>query len=402
MTEARQLGRVTRGALCLFRLRRAPRPRQRAEASRSVSTAGSTPPFDRQLWGVGAGGREGQAAVRAQPRRLFTPASNTKLVVSAVAAALLPPDWTVQTSLYAAGAGDRRRAAGRPGALRPGRPDAGPPLLRDRHAGEGACDTDPFTRLRELADTLRARGVREVRGDLVGDGSWFEPATVHPGWELFDLNWWYAAPVSGLGFNDNSVDFTWRPGATVGAPARDHACRPTSATCAFENRTVTVPRGRPTRTSATGSTACRARSGLGRRARSRSTSRRAPSRSPCRTRTSSPRGPCGRRCGRRGSRSPAPPARPPTRCCTGRRAAAPPLAEVTSRPLRDWIFPILNTSQNWFAEMLLKQLGRQFGQAGSWEEGLARGAPVPDRLGEDRLDRVLAAGRLRALQRRTW
>jgi D-alanyl-D-alanine carboxypeptidase/D-alanyl-D-alanine-endopeptidase (penicillin-binding protein 4) len=51
--------------------------------------------------------------------------------------------------------------------------------------------------------------------------------------------------------------------------------------------------------------------------------------------------------------------------------AAPPLAEVTSRPLRDWLFPILNTSQNWYAEMLLKQLGRQFGTAGSWREGLA-------------------------------
>ena len=47
-----------------------------------------------------------------------------------------------------------------------------------------------------------------------------------------------------------------------------------------------------------------------------------------------------------------------------------PLAEVQSRPLRDWVFPILNTSQNWFAEMLLKQLGRQFGKGGSWEEGL--------------------------------
>jgi D-alanyl-D-alanine carboxypeptidase/D-alanyl-D-alanine-endopeptidase (penicillin-binding protein 4) len=47
-----------------------------------------------------------------------------------------------------------------------------------------------------------------------------------------------------------------------------------------------------------------------------------------------------------------------------------PLAEAFSRPLRDWVFPILNTSQNWFAEMLLKQLGKQFGQGGSWPDGL--------------------------------
>jgi D-alanyl-D-alanine carboxypeptidase/D-alanyl-D-alanine-endopeptidase (penicillin-binding protein 4) len=48
----------------------------------------------------------------------------------------------------------------------------------------------------------------------------------------------------------------------------------------------------------------------------------------------------------------------------------PPLAEVESRPVQDWIFPVLNTSQNWYAEMLLKQLGRRFGGAGSWEAGV--------------------------------
>jgi D-alanyl-D-alanine carboxypeptidase/D-alanyl-D-alanine-endopeptidase (penicillin-binding protein 4) len=50
--------------------------------------------------------------------------------------------------------------------------------------------------------------------------------------------------------------------------------------------------------------------------------------------------------------------------------AGTPLAEVHGRPLRDWIFPILNTSQNWYADMLLKQLGRQFGSSGSWSGGL--------------------------------
>jgi D-alanyl-D-alanine carboxypeptidase/D-alanyl-D-alanine-endopeptidase (penicillin-binding protein 4) len=47
-----------------------------------------------------------------------------------------------------------------------------------------------------------------------------------------------------------------------------------------------------------------------------------------------------------------------------------PLAEVQSRPLRDWIFPILNTSQNWYAEMLLKELGRTQAGEGSWDAGI--------------------------------
>src|SRR5206468_790071 len=47
-----------------------------------------------------------------------------------------------------------------------------------------------------------------------------------------------------------------------------------------------------------------------------------------------------------------------------------PLAARESRPLSDVAFPILNSSQNWFAEMLLKTLGRERGRAGSWDEGL--------------------------------
>jgi D-alanyl-D-alanine carboxypeptidase/D-alanyl-D-alanine-endopeptidase (penicillin-binding protein 4) len=50
---------------------------------------------------------------------------------------------------------------------------------------------------------------------------------------------------------------------------------------------------------------------------------------------------------------------------------AEPLAEVASRPLHDWIFPILNTSQNWYADMLLKQLGKLYGGGGSWSNGLS-------------------------------
>src|SRR5881409_2577704 len=47
-----------------------------------------------------------------------------------------------------------------------------------------------------------------------------------------------------------------------------------------------------------------------------------------------------------------------------------PIVEYRGRPLSDIIFPILNTSQNWFAEMLLKILGREVGDTGSWAKGL--------------------------------
>jgi D-alanyl-D-alanine carboxypeptidase/D-alanyl-D-alanine-endopeptidase (penicillin-binding protein 4) len=57
------------------------------------------------------------------------------------------------------------------------------------------------------------------------------------------------------------------------------------------------------------------------------------------------------------------PARSPTR-------GAAVLAEHQSPPLDRAIGPILMNSQNWFAEQLLKALGRQVAGEGSWAAGL--------------------------------
>ena len=51
-------------------------------------------PFNRQLWGVALVDERGRLLYGRNAERLFIPASNTKLVVSTVAAALLPPGWT--------------------------------------------------------------------------------------------------------------------------------------------------------------------------------------------------------------------------------------------------------------------------------------------------------------------
>ena len=61
------------------------------------------PPFDRHHWGVVVLDTTGRVLYGRNPTRLFIPASNTKLVVSAAAAVLLPPDGSVATSVYGAG-----------------------------------------------------------------------------------------------------------------------------------------------------------------------------------------------------------------------------------------------------------------------------------------------------------
>ncbi|MBA3894173.1 MAG: D-alanyl-D-alanine carboxypeptidase/D-alanyl-D-alanine-endopeptidase [Gemmatimonadales bacterium] len=337
--------------------------------AKRLDTRLDTPPFDRSLWGVSVVDHGGKLLYGRNQHRLFTPASNAKLVVTAVAAALLPPDFTVRTSLYAAGP-----VVG--GVLRGdlvlyGRGD--PTFSRRCYATDSllpkACDRDPFARLRLLTDTLKARGIRQVAGDLVGDGSYFEPASLHPGWELFDLSWWYAAPVAALAFNDNSLDFVWQPGAAVGAPALI-SMWPDLGDVAFENRTVTVPAGGETdigdrffRQPGTAQVWAEGTVALDRPARTESFAVADPNLFAARAL-------------RQALADAGIAVTGTTRSTTdsaayaGARARAP-LAETTSRPLRDWIFPILNTSQNLFAEMLVKQLGKRFGGGGSWREGLA-------------------------------
>lgn len=323
-------------------------------------------PFDRHLWGVALADQRGRILFGRNAERLFIPASNTKLVVAATAAALLPPDFSVATSVYPAGPVADGVVRGDLVLYGRGDPAFSSRCYAVDSLEAGACDPDSSSRLVELAAQLAASGIREVTGDLVGDGSWFEPTTVHPGWEVYDLTWWYAAPVTGLSFNDNSLDVRYAPGGTPGAPVA-LSFTPDFGDVVLENRAVTgaagsratfdlfrgegpqqffargsVPAGAaggtefvavedPNLFAARAFRAALAGVGIGVGGTTRSTTDSTP--------------------------------------YAAARAGAP-LAEVRSRPLRDWIFPVLNTSQNLFAEVLLKQLGRQFRGAGSWEAGI--------------------------------
>ena len=348
----------------------APRPlsaQLSRRATRVLDSLLDRPPLERALWGVALLDERGRLLFGRNADRLFIPASNTKLVVSAVAASLLPGDFRVKTSVYAAGPVVDGAVQGDLVLYGRGDPTFGRRCYATDTLLPGACDRDPFARLRDLARTLHDAGVRTVVGDLVGDGSWFDGEILHPAWENYDLNWWFAAPVSGLGFNDNSVDITWGPGPAVGAPAA-LSFSPSVGDVTLENRTVTVAAGGTSdigdrmfrepgtlRLWAEGTVAVDAAGGL------ESFAMPDPALFTARA-------------FRQALAEAGISVQGTTRSTTDslryrHLRLTPALAEVEGRPLRDWIFPILNTSQNWYADMLLTQLGRQFGVAGAWEEG---------------------------------
>ena len=323
-------------------------------------------PYDKSLWGVALADETGRVVYGRNAERMFVPASNTKIVVSAVAAALLPGDFTVQTSVYANGRVQDGQLHGDLVLYGRGDPTFSVRCFATDTSASGTCARDPRAAFDSLAAQLARSGVHTVRGNVIGDGSWFDGELVHPSWESYDLNWWYAAPVSGLGVNDNAVDFRARPAEQVGAPVQ-LSWSPSFAEIAVENRTRTAADGTTstidyTRVPGTQTVIVQGELAVGGRPGTESFALPDPNRYAAAALRAALVARGIAVMGEVGSTTDS------TRYAPARRTA--PLAEVQSRPLRDWIFPILNTSQNWYAEMLLKQLGRRFRGEGSWKAGL--------------------------------
>jgi len=79
-------------------------------------------------------------------------------------------------------------------------------------------------KIREAVARLRnIWGLREIDGDIIGQGSWFETKALEErypfGWTLDDSLWYYAPPISALGINRNQVDVTITGGEKPGDPA---------------------------------------------------------------------------------------------------------------------------------------------------------------------------------------
>ena len=334
---------------------------------RRLATLVDQPPFDRANWGIYALDDRGRVLFQRNADRFYVPASNAKLVVTAAATVLLPADYRVTTSLYVNGRVDHGVLDGDLVLYGRGDPTWSERCYSVDTLAPGACDS-AFTAIDVIADSIRARGIRRITGRLVGDGSYFEPILTHYAWSAWDLNWWYAAPVSGLGFHDNSVDFHVAPGAAVDQPPVI-TWSPDLALFTFENRARTVP---PDSGSTIGDNFFRKPGtwdiwaegtvALGRKPWRESFALPDPSLYAARAVAASLL--------KNGVAIEGGAASTIDSLAYRGARSGPPLVEYRGRPLPDIVFPILNTSQNWFAEMLLKILGRELRGEGSWKAGL--------------------------------
>jgi D-alanyl-D-alanine carboxypeptidase/D-alanyl-D-alanine-endopeptidase (penicillin-binding protein 4) len=175
------------------------------------------PPFNRATWNIYAQDDRGRVLFNRNGDAFPCRRATIKLVVAAAAMVLLPENFRVRTSVYVNGTVTNAVLQGDLILYGGGDPTWSRRCYTVDTLAPGGCDST-WTAVDALADSLRGRGIQRITGQIIGDGSYFEPTLTHSNWSAFDLNWWYAAPVSGLGFHDNSVDFQITPGPFVDAP----------------------------------------------------------------------------------------------------------------------------------------------------------------------------------------
>lgn len=159
--------------------------------------------------------------------RAMAPASNLKVLTTAAALHYLGPDFrwrtwvtteapivdgVVRGDVVLYGTGD-------------------PALVPTARGRSGALD--------ELAAALAAQGIHRIEGRVVADASHFRGAHRREEWDPRDLNDWFAAASSALGFNENVVQL--RVQATTPGAAPQVHFNPPVAGVEIDNRATTVP-----------------------------------------------------------------------------------------------------------------------------------------------------------------
>jgi D-alanyl-D-alanine carboxypeptidase/D-alanyl-D-alanine-endopeptidase (penicillin-binding protein 4) len=197
---------------------------------RELGRVFGAPVMARGVWGVDIRSLDtGERLYELNAAKLMMPASNMKIVTLAAAAETLGWDFRFTTTL-------ETMAPVENGVL------LGDLVIRGNgdptiNARAGRADAV----LNEWAEALRAAGIREIRGRVVGDDQALEEQGIGPGWSWDYLEAGYAAPSGALQFNENTAAMTIAPSAFDGEAAIVRLPPGTGLT--LVSRAVTGPAG---------------------------------------------------------------------------------------------------------------------------------------------------------------
>ena len=207
-----------------------------------ISAVLAEPEMARGFWGIEIVSlTSGKVLFSQNADKLFTPASNTKLFTTAASLALIGPDYKFRTTVETNGLLDKHgRLSGDLRLVGRGDPNlSGRELPYDLRTQR---NDHPIKVLEDLADSLVQKGVKYVDGDLVADDSYFAFERYGEGWSQDDLVWGDGAPVSALTINDNVVFVNILPADRAGERAFVTII-PFADYYRIDNRIMTTPAG---------------------------------------------------------------------------------------------------------------------------------------------------------------
>jgi serine-type D-Ala-D-Ala carboxypeptidase/endopeptidase (penicillin-binding protein 4) len=213
-----------------------PTTSETSELANRINSAIDESEFAAARWGISVVSMSsGMTLYQRDADKLFTPASNMKIYTTGVALDLLGPDYRWRTSVYAKAQPDNS------GMIR------GDIILYGRGAPDLVSQgkDDNQASLAKLADELYGRGVRRVQGNVIGDESYFRGDSLGDGWQWTDMQWYFGAEASALSVNENQIDVNLVPSSQTGEPP-DVRTSDAESYVTVENRMVTGERGKRT------------------------------------------------------------------------------------------------------------------------------------------------------------
>lgn len=190
------------------------------------------PNFSSSNWGVVIKSLEtGEYFYKRNEDRLFIPASNLKLFTTASALLLLEPNYKYKTNIFLDGKIDGSVLKGN--LILQG---IGDPTFSGRFNHGNV-----YQIFNDWADSLLARNIDEIAGNLIGDDNLFDDNGLANGWSWEHESYWYSASTSAICFNENCIDVVVKPTA-IGNPA-SLTLLPETRYVTLINKVTTVPQG---------------------------------------------------------------------------------------------------------------------------------------------------------------
>jgi len=166
-------------------------------------------PVEMGWWGVNVQyANTDEVIYERNSERMFMPASNMKMYTTAAALCLLGPQYCYETDFVTNGTIEKGVLNG--DLIIKG---SGDPTWLRRFYEENYDSV-----MVQFVDSLKARGIIEIKGNIIGDDNVFDDVPLGSGWSWDYEQHWYASQISGLSFSENIIDFTLTPDVHVGAP----------------------------------------------------------------------------------------------------------------------------------------------------------------------------------------